>query len=104
MTRILHISALLLLAGQAWGVGSQQEVMGVSSRQLALKVIDEKCLVCHNRQRIDAAIKSRRDMEKILVKMEKKGVALTERERQVMGHFWGKNPLKAEPKDGKTGK
>ncbi|HEY5974484.1 MAG TPA: hypothetical protein VIU41_07040 [Geobacteraceae bacterium] len=104
MIRILFISVLLLLAGQAWGVGSQQEVLGVNSQEMALKVIDEKCLVCHNRQRIDAAVKSRRDMEKILVQMEKKGVALTERERQVMGHFWGKNPLKAEPKDGKAGK
>ena len=104
MTRFLVISALLLLAGQSWGTGSQQEVLGVSSREVALKVIDEKCLVCHNRQRIDAAVKSRRDMEKILVQMEKKGVTLTERERQVMGHFWGKNPLKAEPKDGQAGK
>ena len=43
-------------------------------------------------------------MEKILVQMEKKGVALSERERQVMGHFWGRNPLKPEPKDAKTGK
>ena len=104
MVRIVSAVVLLLAAGQSWGVGSQQEVMGVSSKEMALKVIDEKCLVCHNRKRIDAAVKSRRDMEKILVQMEKKGVALTERERQVMGHFWGRNPLKPEPKDATTGK
>jgi len=57
-------------------------------------VLDEKCLACHNRQRIDAALKERKNMEIITRRMEKKGVALSERDRQVLGHFWQKNPLK----------
>jgi hypothetical protein len=33
-------------------------------------------------------------MEIITRRMEKKGVTLSERDRQVLGHFWQKNPLK----------
>jgi hypothetical protein len=60
----------------------------------AMRVIDEKCLVCHNRQRIDQAVRERRDMEKIQRLMERKGAVLTPKEREVMGHFWKQNPLR----------
>jgi hypothetical protein len=78
----------MLLAGLA-GTAAAEDVRGVKLRQQELKVIEEKCLVCHNRQRIDAAAAEKRDMDKILRRMEQKGVVLTERERQVMGHFKG---------------
>lgn len=73
---------------------AQEETRGVKPRSEALKVIEEKCLVCHNRQRIDAAIKERQEMEQLIHRMEKKGVVLTEKERQVIGHFWGKRMFK----------
>ncbi|WP_232278959.1 hypothetical protein [Geotalea uraniireducens] len=57
-------------------------------------MIDEKCLACHNRQKIEAALKERKNMEKITQRMEKKGVVLSDRDRQVLGHFWQQNPLK----------
>ena len=68
-----------------------------------LKVIDEKCLICHNRKRIDDAVKERHDMEQILSLMEKKGVVLTESDRSVIGHFWQQKLFKekkgaAQPK------
>ncbi len=77
-------------------VGATQDVRGVSMQQQGLKVIEEKCLVCHNRQRIDEAVKARKDMEKITRRMEQKGVVMTAKERQVMGHFWQQNPLKTK--------
>ena len=43
-----------------------------------------------NRKRIDDAIQDRKDMERVLSVMEKKGVALTESDRRVIGHFWQK--------------
>ncbi len=58
------------------------------------KVIEEKCLACHNRKLIDVAVKEGKDIEKILRLKEHKGVALTETERSVMGHFWQKDPFK----------
>ena len=61
-----------------------------------LKVIEEKCLVCHNRKRIEEAAASRQDMEKIQRQMEQKGVVLSDKEKQVMGVFWRKNPFKPE--------
>lgn len=90
MGRVSHIlgHAAMLLAVLA-GTVAAEDVRGVKLRQQELKVIEEKCLVCHNRQRIDAAAAEKRDMDKILRRMEQKGVVLTEQERQVMGHFKG---------------
>ncbi len=95
MARFVPTLSLLLLATAmpAWGV-SPKDVMGVAPREPALKVIDEKCLTCHNRQRIEAASRQRKNMELITRQMEKKGVVLTEKDREVLGHFWQKNPFK----------
>jgi len=65
-----------------------EDVRGISPPNPELKVIDEKCLVCHNRQRIDDAARERKNMESVLSLMEKKGVSLTENDRRVIGHFW----------------
>ena len=65
-----------------------EEVRGVKAAPPELRVIDEKCLHCHNRHRIDAAAQEKKDVENVLSAMEKKGVALTENDRRVIGHFW----------------
>ena len=78
---------------------SQEDVRGVKLRGEGFKVIQEKCLVCHNRKRIDAAVKERLEMEQILRRMGKKGVVLTEKEHQVMGHFWGQKVYKTKDSD-----
>jgi hypothetical protein len=94
---MLSAFAVTLLAPSAFG---QEDVRSVKLHQQGLKVIEEKCLVCHNRQRIDAAIKERKDMERVMSRMEKKGVVVTEKERRVIGHFW-QQPFK--PKGTETG-
>jgi hypothetical protein len=69
---------------------AQEDVRGVKLHgDEGSKVIEEKCLACHNRQRIDKAIKEREEMVQVIKRMEKKGVVLTEMEHQVIGHFWG---------------
>jgi hypothetical protein len=90
---------LIMLFAMTFSAGplpaaTQEEVRGVNPRQQEIRVLDEKCLACHNRQRINAALKERKNMEIITRRMEKKGVTLSERDRQVLGHFWQKNPLK----------
>ncbi len=90
------LAVVLLRAVSAWGA-EREEVLGVGARQSALKVIDEKCLVCHNRQRIDEAVREQKEMEKVVRRMEQKGVTLTDKDRQVINHFWNKNPFKGEP-------
>ena len=58
------------------------------------KIIDEKCVACHNRKRIDDAVSSRWNMEKVLQRMEKKGVSLSDSERRVMGIFGAETPFR----------
>ena len=73
---------------------AQVDVRGIKLRGEASRVIEEKCLICHNRQLIDEAIKERQEMEQVLRRMEKKGGVLTGKERRVMGHFWGQKVFK----------
>ncbi len=98
MTRpVLCTTAVLLLVAAPLARGaSRQDVMGVAPKPPALQVIDEKCLACHNRERIEAAAKAKKDMDRIVRRMEKKGAVLTDKDRQVLGHFWQKNPFKDE--------
>lgn len=97
----IRVVALLLLAGVqgvAWG---SQDVRKVKLVQPEQKVVEEKCLVCHNHQRIDAAREAQRDTEAILRRMEAKGVRLTARDRQVIGHFLS-NPFKQGDRESGT--
>jgi hypothetical protein len=88
------IFTIILATVSASPALGQEDVRGVKLRSEAPRVIEEKCLVCHNQKRIDTAVKERRKMEQILKMMEKQGVVLTEKERRVMGHFWGQKMYK----------
>jgi hypothetical protein len=79
---------------------AQVDVRGIKQRNEATRVIEEKCLICHNRQLIDEAIKDKEEMEQVLRRMEKKGVVLTGKERRVIGHFWGQAVFRPENSDG----
>jgi hypothetical protein len=57
------------------------------------RVIDIRCTVCHTRERVDDAIKKRAALEKLEERMVDKGAVLTERDKNVLGTFWG-SPLK----------
>jgi hypothetical protein len=96
--RICMAVALLLLAPWAsLPTRAQQDVRGVANLTPELRVIDEKCLKCHNEARIDEAVKEKKDIEKVLSSMEKKGVVLTDKDRSVIGHFWRQKLFKNEP-------
>ena len=88
-TVVFCLTTVMLAIAPAFG---GEDVRSVQLRQQGLKVIEEKCLVCHNRQRIDAAVKERKDLERIVRQMEKKGAVVTEKDRQVIGHFWHQQP------------
>ena len=100
--RILYfVLAMLPALVIALPVAAQEDVRKVKLNQEGLKVIEEKCLVCHNRQRIDTAIKERKDVERIVRQMEKKGLVVTEKERQVIGHFWQQKVFKPQGDEAK---
>ena len=95
---VLAMLPALVIASPA---AAQEDVRKVKLNQEGLKVIEEKCLVCHNRQRIDTAIKERKDIERITRQMEKKGVVVSEKERQVIGHFWQQKIFKPQGDEAK---
>lgn len=94
--RQLAIPAFLLLClgAAATAAANPEDVRGIALPQQGLKVIEEKCLVCHNRKRIDEAVRKREELAKIMGRMEQKGARLTERDRMVIGHFWNQTPFR----------
>jgi hypothetical protein len=57
------------------------------------RIIETRCVLCHSLDRIDEAISKRLPFESVEEILLKRNVVLTERERDVLGTFWG-NPLK----------
>ncbi len=57
------------------------------------RVIETRCTVCHTRERVDIAIKKRQELEKIEQRMLERGAVISERDKEVLGTFWG-SPLK----------
>jgi len=100
MRTFMTVALPLLLTLAPLPAPAQQDVRGVATPPLELRVIDEKCLKCHNRQRIDEAVREKRDVEKVLSSMEKKGAVLTEKDRGVIGHFWRQKLFKGAPGEG----
>ena len=92
--KLLFPVVALTLAALATAAAAQEDVRKVQITPPEAKVIEEKCLVCHNRKRIDEAISERKNMEEVLLHMEKKGVVLTEQERRVLGVFGTQEPFK----------
>ena len=97
--RMVFLTFLMLFSAGHLQAADQQDVRRVDIGPPELKVIEEKCLICHNHQRIDAARRERRNVEGILRKMESKGVKLTTKDRQVIGHFLS-SPFKGESYEG----
>jgi hypothetical protein len=95
--RVLIVGSILgVLSAPVWG-GQAHDVRGWNPQTDAIDVIDAKCKNCHNRQRVDTAIKDKQDMQEVLRKMEQKGVQLTAKEKEVLGVFW-KSPFKKTAK------
>jgi len=57
------------------------------------QVLTLRCTACHTRERIEQARQSGSAFPDIEAKMRAKGVRLSDREKEVLGTFWG-DPLK----------
>ncbi len=81
----------VLLAAVAFPAGAQQIHLGAhfQDHEELRKVLDLRCTICHTRERIDQAIDEKRDMFGIQERMVERGAQLTERDRNVLGTFWG---------------
>ncbi|GAB4294060.1 MAG: hypothetical protein Fur0034_01620 [Desulfuromonadia bacterium] len=94
----LTILLLIALCSVASALaGPPHDVRGWNPQTDAVDVLDRKCQTCHSRQRIDSAVEAKKDMQEVISRMEKKGVRLSDKEREVLGIFW-KGPFKGEKK------
>ncbi len=59
------------------------------------ETIEARCTVCHSRERVDEAIRAQQDLTPLLQHMIERGAIISERDRKVLGTFWG-SPLKGE--------
>jgi cytochrome c553 len=59
------------------------------------ETVEARCTLCHTRERVDAAIRAQKDLDTLLQHMIERGAILSDRDRKVLGTFWG-SPLKGE--------
>ncbi len=59
------------------------------------KTIEARCTICHTRDQVDAAITGQKDLEALLQRMIERGAILSEKDKRVLGTFWG-SPGKTE--------
>jgi hypothetical protein len=94
--RVLVFAAVLVWAGSAIASDFAVEDLGahrVRDMDEFHRVIETRCTICHTRERVDIAIRKRQNIEKIEQRMMERGAVLTERDKNVLGTFWG-NPMK----------
>jgi hypothetical protein len=56
------------------------------------EVIDARCIGCHDRERIEQARRRQEALEPLMRRMTGHGAVLSQKEREVLGTFWG-SPL-----------
>lgn len=64
------------------------------------ETIEARCTICHTRERVDEAIRAQRDLAPLIEHMVERGAILSERDRKVLGTFWG-SPLKGDGASGR---
>lgn len=87
----------LALTAPAMAAVSSQPTGAVPAEGAAAfqETIEARCTVCHSRERVDEAIRAQKDLTPLLQHMIERGAIISERDRKVLGTFWG-SPLKGE--------
>lgn len=84
MTRPLFLLALLAILTALPALAAEP------SRAEFDEVIAARCVQCHTRERIDAAIARGDNWQEIQEKMLRFGAVINPRDKEVMGVFWNK--------------
>ncbi len=53
------------------------------------KTIEARCTICHTRERVDAAMEEGQNLDALLQQMIERGAILNEKDKSVLGTFWG---------------
>lgn len=92
----LLLAGALFLAPQASAVtGATHDVHRLPANDEFQSTIENRCTVCHSRERVDEAISRQADLDTLMQRMIERGAILSERDQKVLGTFWG-SPLKNE--------
>ena len=93
---LLLLAGLLLLPVTAIAVpGAVHDVHRLPANDEFQDTIENRCTICHTRGRVDKALGQEEDLEVLLQRMIERGAIISERDRNVLGTFWG-SPLKGE--------
>ena len=93
---LLLLAGLLLLPVTAIAVpGAVHDVHRLPDNDEFQNTIENRCTICHTRGRVDKALGQEEDLEVLLQRMIERGAIISERDRNVLGTFWG-SPLKGE--------
>ncbi|MDH3808713.1 MAG: hypothetical protein OET55_10070 [Desulfuromonadales bacterium] len=93
---LLLLAGLLLLPVTAIAVpGAVHDVHRLPANDEFQDTIENRCTICHTRGRVDKALGQEEDLDVLLQRMIERGAIISERDRNVLGTFWG-SPLKAE--------
>lgn len=93
---LLLLAGLLLLPVTAIAVpGAVHDVHRLPANDEFQNTIENRCTICHTRGRVDKALGQEEDLDVLLQRMIERGAIISERDRNVLGTFWG-SPLKAE--------
>jgi hypothetical protein len=93
---LLLLVGLLLLPVAASAVpGAVHDVHRLPGNDEFQGTIENRCTICHTRGRVDKALGEGENLDDLLQRMIERGAILSERDRNVLGTFWG-SPLKGE--------
>lgn len=81
----------LLLAGTAQADSASQihDPHRLPDNAEFQKTIEARCTICHTRERVDAAMGEGQDLDALLQEMIERGAILNEKDKSVLGTFWG---------------
>lgn len=90
------LAGFILLPGSAVALqGETHNVHRLQDNSEFQNTIEARCTICHTRARVDDAIGSQADLDALLQLMIERGAIVSERDRKVLGTFWG-SPLKED--------
>ena len=93
---LLLLAGLLLLPVTAIAVpGAVHDVHRLPGNDEFQSTIENRCTICHTRGRVDRALGQEEDLDVLLQRMIERGAIISERDRNVLGTFWG-SPLKED--------
>ena len=61
----------------------------LASKEDFQETLESRCTICHTRERIDQALEEGEDLEALLQRMIERGAIVNERDKSVLGTFWG---------------